>query len=78
MVFPFGLGVGPLAAVEFVSLEAGLQNQRQKAHRQSPSPYSVRFEAVCLFANEQESKATEMATTACQPGGMRLSDARIS
>jgi hypothetical protein len=67
MVFPFGLGLGPIAAVDFVSLDAGLQTLRQKAHRQSPSPYSVRFEAVCLFAIEQESKATEMATTSWNP-----------
>ena len=53
MVFPFGLGVGPLATVNFVSVDDGLQTLRQKAHRQSPSPYLVRFEAVCLFASEQ-------------------------
>src|SRR5665647_1687741 len=53
MVFPFGLGAGPLAAGNFVSVDDGLQTLRQKAHRQSPSPYLVRFEAVCLFASEQ-------------------------
>lgn len=52
MVFPFGLGVGTLAAVDFVSLDAGLQQLRQKAYRQSPGPYLVRFEAVYLFASE--------------------------
>jgi hypothetical protein len=53
MVFPFGLEVGPLAAVNFVSVDDGLQMLRQKAHRQSLSPYLFRFEAVCLFASEQ-------------------------
>ena len=53
MVFPFGLGAGPLAAVNFASVDDGLQTLRQKAHCQSPSPYLVRFEAVCLFASER-------------------------
>jgi hypothetical protein len=53
MVFPFGLGMGPLAAVNFVSVDDGLQMLRQKAHCQSPSPYLVRFDAVWLFASEQ-------------------------
>jgi hypothetical protein len=52
MVFPFGLGVGPLAAVNFVSVDDGFQMLRQKAHRQSLNSYLVRFEAVCLFDSE--------------------------
>ena len=53
IAFPFGLGVGPLAAVNLVSVDDGLQMLRQKAHRQSPNLYLVTFEAVCLFASEQ-------------------------
>jgi hypothetical protein len=45
--------VGPLAAVNFVSVDDGFQMLRQKAHCQSPSPYLVWFEAVCLFDGEQ-------------------------
>src|SRR5674476_1364538 len=53
IAFPFGLGVGPLAAVNLVSVDDGLQMLRQKAHRQSPNLYLVTVEAVCLFASEQ-------------------------
>jgi hypothetical protein len=49
----FWFGGEPLAAVNFVSVDDGLQMLRQKAHRQSPSLYLVSFEAVCLFASEQ-------------------------
>jgi hypothetical protein len=52
MVFPFGLGAGPLAAVNFVSVDDGFQMLRQKAHGQSLSPYWVRVEVVGLFASE--------------------------